>query len=452
MARRAAPPEPQPAKLTVERMKLGISRLQRRIADLEAFDPEVIQKRWGPEVKTLETAIEETLASVFGHNTIQYNRYKAAADLDNGPVIMRPDFGGGGHYYDDRHEAQQYVTEGKEASIQLLRQAIRGLQEEIADQGEAPNAVEAIAAAAGPALDVSKIFVVHGHDEAAREAIARFIQTLGFQPIILHERANEGRTVIEKVEAHGNVGFAVVLLTPDDEGCVKGGTPGPRARQNVVLELGYFIGRLGRNRVCALKRGELEIPSDFGGVVGSTLREAGNWPSAVSCERRVSKSTGTKSMNSLVPVLASAHVPELVVAAGERAGMRFLEFFAAKIRNPHTRRAYARAADEFLAWCASAGVPSIGAVEPVHVATWIEASTRELAAPSVKQRLAAIRHLFDWLVTGQVVPVNPAASVRGPRHVVTSGQTPVLDPSEARALLDSIDTVMPSAAPIRAKE
>ena len=83
---------------------------------------------------------------------------------------------------------------------------------------------------------------------------------------------------------------------------------------------------------------------------------------------------------------------------------------------------------------------SIAAVQSVHVATWIEAGTRELAAPSVKQRLASIRHLFDWLVTGQVVPVNPAASVRGPRHVVTSGQTPVLNPAEARALLDSIDT------------
>jgi site-specific recombinase XerC len=126
-------------------------------------------------------------------------------------------------------------------------------------------------------------------------------------------------------------------------------------------------------------------------------------------------------------------LPALVAAAGERAGMRFLEFFAANIRNPHTRRAYARAADEFLAWCSSVGVPSIGAVQPVHVATWIEAGTRDLAAPSVKQRLAAVRHLFDWLVTGQAVPVNPAASVRGPRHVVTSGQTPVLDPSEARA-------------------
>ena len=90
--------------------------------------------------------------------------------------------------------------------------------------------------------------------------------------------------------------------------------------------------------------------------------------------------------------------------------------------------------------CAAAGVPSITAVQPVHVATWIEASARELAAPSVKQRLAALRHLFDWLVNGQVVPINPAHTVRGPRHVVTSGQTPVLDPAEARALLDSIDT------------
>ncbi len=145
--------------------------------------------------------------------------------------------------------------------------------------------------------------------------------------------------------------------------------------------------------------------------------------------------------SSLVPLTTGqGQVPALVVVAGERASMRFHEIFAANIRNLHTRRAYARAADEFLAWCAIAGVPSIAAVQPVHIATWIEAGTRELAAPSVKQRLAAIRHLFDWLVTGQVVSVNPAGSVRGPRHVVTSGQTPVLDPAEARAMLDSIDT------------
>jgi site-specific recombinase XerD len=143
-------------------------------------------------------------------------------------------------------------------------------------------------------------------------------------------------------------------------------------------------------------------------------------------------------MNHLVSIGAPA-LPALVTAAGERASMRFLEFFAANIRNPHTRRAYYRAADEFLAWCAAAGLSSIVEVQPAHVATWIEAGTRELAAPSVKQRLAALRHLFDWLVNGQVVPLNPAHTVRGPRHVVTSGQTPVLDPSEARELLDSID-------------
>src|SRR5258708_25880398 len=154
-------------------------------------------------------------------------------------------------------------------------------------------------------------------------------------------------------------------------------------------------------------------------------------------------------MNQLVPITAPC-VPELVAAAGERAGMRFLEFFAAYIRNAHTRRAYYRAAEEFLGWCASTGVPSIAAVQPVHVAAWIEASTRELAASSVKQRLAALRHLFDWLVNGQVVPINPAHTVRGPRHVVTSGQTPVLDPAEARALLDSIDVATQSGLRDRA--
>lgn len=141
--------------------------------------------------------------------------------------------------------------------------------------------------------------------------------------------------------------------------------------------------------------------------------------------------------------LDSPAVPTLVVAAGERAGVRFLEFFASAIRNPHTRRAYARAVGDFLAWCADAGVYSISAVQPLHVAAWIELQTAAHAAPTVKQRLAAIRHLFDWLVTGQVVPVNPAASVRGPAHSARTGATPVLEPAEARQLLDSIDVSTP---------
>jgi len=143
-------------------------------------------------------------------------------------------------------------------------------------------------------------------------------------------------------------------------------------------------------------------------------------------------------MNQLVRVSASA-MPALVTAAGDRAEIRFLEFFAANIRNPHTRRAYSRAIADFFGWCADMSVPSISAVQPLHVATWLELQGERLAVPTVKQRLAAIRHLFDWLVVGQVVPINPAASVRGPRHVVKSGKTPVLDPAEARTLLDSID-------------
>ena len=130
----------------------------------------------------------------------------------------------------------------------------------------------------------NKIFIVHGHDNGVRETVARFLERMGFEAIILHEQANQGRTVIEKVEAHGDVSFAVVLLTPDDEGCVKGGVVEPRARQNVLLELGYFIGRLGPDKVCALKSGQLEIPSDFAGVVWESMDAAGGWKQALGRE------------------------------------------------------------------------------------------------------------------------------------------------------------------------
>lgn len=104
----------------------------------------------------------------------------------------------------------------------------------------------------------------------------------------------------------------------------------------------------------------------------------------------------------------TAHVPALVSQAGERAGVCFLEFFTATIRNANTRRAYARAVNSFLTWCHSVGVPDLAAVAPLHVATWIELQTQTLSAPSVKQRLAALRHLFDWLVVGQIGPHKTA--------------------------------------------
>lgn len=144
-------------------------------------------------------------------------------------------------------------------------------------------------------------------------------------------------------------------------------------------------------------------------------------------------------MNQLVPLSPARSLPALIAIADEPAQRRFLEFFAVTIRNPHTRRAYVRGIDEFLAWCGERGVISLASVQPIHVAGYIEELTRARSAPTAKQRLAAIRHLFDWLVTGQIVPTNPAASVRGPVHSVRRGKTPVLDAKEARQLLDSID-------------
>lgn len=113
----------------------------------------------------------------------------------------------------------------------------------------------------------NKIFIVHGRDEGPREAVSNVLNSLGLEPIILNRLPNRSRAVIEKIEAHSDVGFAVVLLTPDDEGNLKGENPKARARQNVLLELGYFLGKLTRSRVCVLVKGDVEIPSDWAGVI-----------------------------------------------------------------------------------------------------------------------------------------------------------------------------------------
>ena len=132
-------------------------------------------------------------------------------------------------------------------------------------------------------------------------------------------------------------------------------------------------------------------------------------------------------------------LPALIAAAGKPGARRFLEFFAVNIRNRNTRTAYARAVRGFLDWCAGRGLLCLQDVQPVHVAAYIEQLQGERAAPTVKQHLAAIRMLFDWLVTGQVMPSNPAHSVRGPRHSVSKGSTPVLSSAEARELLKGMD-------------
>lgn len=145
-------------------------------------------------------------------------------------------------------------------------------------------------------------------------------------------------------------------------------------------------------------------------------------------------STALVSIGGELPVLPALFAPT------PDAARRYVEFFTANIRNAHTRRAYARAASEFAVWCSGpAGITELRDIEPVHVASYIETLRDRLAPPSIKQQLAAIRMLFDWLVIGQLLATNPAAPVRGPKYTVKKGKTPVLTAEETRALLNAID-------------
>jgi len=124
----------------------------------------------------------------------------------------------------------------------------------------------------------TEVFIIHGQDDGTKETVARFITKLDLEPVILHEQANQGRTIIDKFEQHAaTAGFAIALLTPDDVGGLQGNENDwkPRARQNVILELGWFLGRLGRGRVCALKKGDVEEPSDYAGILYISMDTSG---------------------------------------------------------------------------------------------------------------------------------------------------------------------------------
>ncbi|MDL5047292.1 tyrosine-type recombinase/integrase [Oscillatoria amoena NRMC-F 0135] len=142
------------------------------------------------------------------------------------------------------------------------------------------------------------------------------------------------------------------------------------------------------------------------------------------------------------PVITGVSLPALYAPDAPTA-KRVFEFFTANIRNPNTRKAYAKAAASFADWCDARGLAQLRDVEPFHVAAYIEDLQTRVAAPTVKLHLAALRMLFDWLVIGQAMPTNPTSSVRGPKHVVKKGKTPVLSAEETRELLDVIDVRTP---------
>lgn len=139
-----------------------------------------------------------------------------------------------------------------------------------------------------PSLDNKKIFIVHGHDDGMKNTVARFLERLGFEAIILHEQENKGQTIIEKFERSSDVGFAVILYTPCDMGGKNGDSEQrPRARQNVVLEHGYFIGKLGRERVLALHRDKVELPSDLQGILYTPFDSNDSWMFTLAKEMKV---------------------------------------------------------------------------------------------------------------------------------------------------------------------
>jgi predicted nucleotide-binding protein len=265
--RRRPSPQPESRNLDGPQLEAAIRTIDRRIADLQAFDVSAIQERWDPRVTALETKLSASLAEIFGEGTPEYNRHSIGS-LDGLPISML------GHGYAPER-IRQSVSDGIRGAIVNLQTTRDLLRERLESLGPR-HAPVPVPARREPGR---RVFIVHGRDEAAKEAVARFVAQLQLNPIILHEQPNAGRTIIEKLEGHLDVDFAVIILTPDDVGGVQDDQPQlqNRARQNVVLELGLFIGALGRSRVCALHKGVLELPSDFDGVVYIPMDDAGGW-------------------------------------------------------------------------------------------------------------------------------------------------------------------------------
>ncbi|CAN7311730.1 nucleotide-binding protein [Bradyrhizobium sp. LjRoot220] len=268
------PPAPQDIRLSPAEMRAGIARFHRRIKDVEAFEPEKVTDRRDPNIDALEASIAEALSQTFGHDTPTGRLYRPAATLDTAGINMN----GTPH-----HKVIEGLVRGKARALVLLNQAIKSFEEQIADQIEQDGSagqltlMEAVPETTRqePSRD---IFIVHGHDVQFKNQVSDVLRRAGLNPVVLHEQPNGGRTIIEKFEKHGAAaGFAVVLLTPDDVG---GPTPEqlqPRARQNVIGEMFWFAGKLGRSHVCALRKGEVEVPSDFAGVVYTAVDDRGAW-------------------------------------------------------------------------------------------------------------------------------------------------------------------------------
>ena len=277
--------EPRKADLAPEKIPAFIRKIERRISDLERFDPGAVQSRFNdPNLNALKTDIDGTLSDIFGHGTVEYQRYIDATELDTAPIAPGVQLS----------EVRHGLNLGRDNAIALLKSARRFLEEHLEDAQLADQ--PSPTAQAGQMIG-RKVFIVHGHDLNAAQTVARFIEQLGLEAVILHEQPNRGRALIDKFEQHAtDVVFAVVIVTPDDFGAAKSELDALsddkeklarlnlRARQNVILELGYFYGKLGRENVVALRKGKVEEPSDNVGVTFTKIDDAGAWRSELARE------------------------------------------------------------------------------------------------------------------------------------------------------------------------
>jgi hypothetical protein len=233
------------------------------------------------ELNSLRERARMIIRRAFGEDS-SYMAQLSKTRFSPGSVPIVSPLGGGVSDAERQRQRHAWLS-GQKESIALINIMLEDLELGDPEQGQGEEDLTA--------LKSNRVFVVHGHDEGMREAVARVLTKLGLEPVILHEQPDRGRTIIEKFYEHADVGFAVVLLSPDDIGYSS--TAGveaakPRVRQNVILELGFFLGRLGRENVLPLYRGDVEIPSDFSGVLYTPYDSGGAWPYKLTRELRES--------------------------------------------------------------------------------------------------------------------------------------------------------------------
>jgi hypothetical protein len=242
--KRSTPPPPAAAELTAERIRVGLTKLERRIAELEQFDVKTISERFDAKAQALTEKINDTMRDIFDHDTVECRRYSVRS-LDTLPLIM-------GRPQPSLPHIQIGYQKGIDKTLIKLRSLKETLEEKLEDMGDAADTTAQAIGRPSASIGSNRVFVVHGHDQLAKDQVARFLTQLGLTPVILHEQSSGGSTIVEKLEAHIDVEFALVLLTPDDVGHAKEHPQDakPRARQNVILELGLFLGALG---MCVVK-------------------------------------------------------------------------------------------------------------------------------------------------------------------------------------------------------